>query len=296
MKQSKRPALNSMTGFASIRGKVGERRFLLEAKSLNHRFCEVNVRMPGRYTAWDFEIQKEIRKRFQRGRIDVFLKEEGRQGVTTKDVAQLKQAHQQLKKIIRELHLSKELTVETVINFSQIYFRDGEVLDVTALWKKFRPLLARLLDRLETMRQREGAQLLRWFKARLPKMERLLGQMERMSAQLPGRSQKRLLKKIKELRLNESLAEERIATEAALLCEKSDVTEELVRLRSHMKEFKGTLKALGSIGRKIDFLMQEVGREVNTISSKSQDSRMSQYAVQFKSEIEKVREQAANVE
>lgn len=285
-----------MTGFASLRGKVGGRHFLLEAKSLNHRFCEVNIRLPGRYAAWDFEIQKEVRRRFHRGRIDIFVKEEGKQGATERDVKQLYQAHRQLKKLARDLHLPNEVSLEMVIHFSQVYFRDKETLDVDTLWKDFRPLAIRLVDRLERMRRREGQNLLRWFRVHIPIMERLVMQMQRCSQNLHKRLEARFSQKIKELKLNKEVIDDQIAAEIAFLCEKSDVTEELVRLRSHLKEFKDTLKSSGSVGRKIDFLMQEVGREVNTIASKSQDSRISQCVMQFKGEIEKVREQAANVE
>lgn len=288
--------LSSMTGFASVRGKAGGRRFLLEAKSVNHRFCEVNVRLPGRYALWEFEIQKEVRQRFHRGRIDIFVKEEGEGGASDREVATLKKAHRQLKRLARELNLPREISFETLIQFSQLYYREDEGLDVTALWREFRTLNRRLLDRLAAMRCREGRQLLHWFQAHLPPMERLVVQIERAAKRMPQRFQARFEQRCRELGLDRELDRERIFSEALLLTEKSDVTEELVRLRSHLVELRRTLKTSGSVGRKIDFLMQEVGREANTISAKSQDTQISQWMIQFKGEIEKVREQAANVE
>lgn len=276
-----------MTGFASARGKVGEHRYLIEAKSLNHRYCEVNVRLPGRYAAWEIEIQKEVRRRFQRGRIDLFLKEEGRYGASQRDFKDLVHAHRQLKKLQKTLNLKGPLRLESLLQFMQAYYHDENDIDVAALWRHFRPLVLSLLDRLEKMRAQEGKRLGRWFGTHVPQLERLIQRIERRAKQLSRQRPKRARGR---LQAREDLVPERETVGSG------DITEELVRLKSHVKELKQSFNEGGAVGRKIDFLMQEVGREINTIAAKAQDSQISKNVVQFKGEVEKIREQAANVE
>jgi len=286
----------SMTGYASVRGRAGDRSFLLEAKSLNHRFCEVNVRLPGKYSSWEHVIQKAVRMRFQRGRFDIFIKEEGGQQLSSADLSQFRQAHQQLKRLSKDLQLKDGISLDTLLHFKQQYFRDDDHANLKADWAVMQPLVDKLLDRLEKMRLIEGRQLSQWYQQRLVVMDSLLAKLKGRVKVPPRLQRERLTKRLKELGLMNEEGKERLSAEVALISDKMEVTEELVRLASHFKAFRGMLKEKGPIGRKIDFLMQEVGREVNTIAAKSQDSTISDYTVQLKTEIEKIREQAGNVE
>ncbi len=296
MSQQQRENLISMTGFASVRGKVRGREFFLESKSVNHRFCEVNVRMPGRFSSWEHRIQKMSRAAFRRGRIDIFIKEEGIAGPSSQDWSQFKKAHRELKRLARELKLSDTISLETVLHFKQNYFKENDNFDASSEWHLMRPLVDRLLNGLAKMRRQEGRQLAKWFRSRLPIMQRLLRQLK-LRASVQTREQERKLKKrVKELGLGRVDAEQRITAEIGLLADKLDVTEEVVRLETHLKAFQEILRGKEPVGRKIDFLMQEVSREINTVASKSQDSQIAKFAVQFKTEIEKIREQASNVE
>lgn len=288
--------IQSMTGFATIRGQTGGRRFMVEARSVNHRFCEVNVRLPGKYSAWELPIQKEVRSRFARGRIDIFIKEESGAGGPSVDVKQFRRAHQQLKRIARELSIPDALSMDTLLQFKQNYFREEDTINIDDLWKGFKPILEKLIVKLSAVRQKEGDNLWRWFVRCSPIMRRLLASIRSRVAKQPKQFRERLQKRFAEFNIALNQGDERLATEIALLCDKIDVTEEIVRLESHIETYEQMLKEGGQIGRKMDFLMQEVGREVNTIASKSQDSAISRQTVQFKTEIEKIREQAANVE
>lgn len=297
MSRSLSSSLVSMTGFATLRGRVAQRRFLLEIKSVNHRFCEVNVRLPGRYAAWELPIQKEVKQYFRRGRFDLFIKEESRGGgLATSDFKQIQSAHQQLKKIARTLKLPQNVTLDTVLNYKQNFMRDEELFDAGSDWPAFKTLLLRLFKQLQTVRSREGRQLAGWFQKTIPLLEKLLEQIRRRVRLQPGLFESRLSKRLNELKLVDEKGSERLSAEVALLADKLDVTEELVRLTAHIKALKDILREKEPVGRKIDFLMQEVGREVNTIASKSQDTKVAGLIVQFKTEIEKIREQAGNVE
>ncbi len=285
-----------MTGFASVRGRIAEREFVLEAKSVNHRFCEVNVRLPGKYSAWELPAQKNVREFFERGRIDIFIKEEGGVGLSKVDRSQFQSALRELKRLARELQLSDTISLETLLQFKQNYYRDDTHFDVGAEWKHLKPLLEKLLIKLARMRRQEGQQLAKWFRQRVPVMQDIV---KKLKTRVKGQSQhqkKKLTRKLKELGFEATGIDNRVASEVALLAEKLDVTEEIVRLDTHLKAFRRLLTEGGVAGRKIDFLMQEVGREVNTIASKSQDSQIANLAVQFKTEVEKIREQAGNVE
>lgn len=285
-----------MTGFASVRGKLHERQLLLEAKSVNHRFCEVNIRLPGKYSAWEVPIQKIVRNKFHRGRIDIFLKEEGSAGLGREDRLQFKRAHQELKRLCRELNLSETIELESLLHFKQHFFREEERFDASSEWIDFKPLLDRVLESLERMRRQEGQQLFRWFRHNLPKMQGLMTQLKRHIRNQTKQQKKKIRQKIKELGFDKMEGNVRVAAEMVFLADKVDVTEEIVRMDTHLNTFREIINCGGAVGRKIDFLMQEIGREINTVASKSQDSAISNCAIQFKTEIEKIREQAGNVE
>lgn len=285
-----------MTGYASYRGKAGSRRLSFEIKSVNHRFCEVNVRLPGKFSAWDIPIQKAVRKHFERGRIDIFLKEEGSSDQSPEDLAQWKKAKQHLSRLKRELQLKSDIDFNTLLGFKQNYYRSEESFDAKAQWIIVEPLVVKLLQRLAQMRAGEGKALLQWFKKRLTVLEKVVRDLKSTVRQQTSKQKKNLQERMREMGFESLEGEKRIAAELSLLTEKLDVTEEVVRLETHLKAFREIIGQGGVIGRKLDFLMQELGREINTIAAKSQSTAISNYAVEVKTEIEKIREQAGNVE
>jgi uncharacterized protein (TIGR00255 family) len=288
--------LMSMTGFASLKGKVGDCTFSLEIKSVNHRFCEVNVRLPGKYSAWDFLIQKEIKNRFQRGRFDVFIKEDTLFGAGKSELAAMKKLHTQLKKLCKELKLNEPMSIDTLLHYQSQMSRTDDVSNINKVWVGFLPLLNKLLDKIAVARLKEGEQIARWLKSCSPAMRKVIAVVERKSRLNPDEYRARLLKKLEKTGFCTDDLRERLCQELAILSDKIDITEELVRLDSHLKTFDVTVSKGGAVGRKLDFLMQELAREVNTITSKSQDATISECAIQLKTDVEKIREQAANVE
>lgn len=284
--------MNSMTGFGTARAKVGRSHLVIEARSVNHRFCEVNFRGPGRFAIFETEIMRRVRERFGRGKFDLFLREESFDREEA-EIQLAKRAHEVLKRIQRELGIKGPISLSDLITCREIFFAHGHQEDVEPLRKPMMGLLDKALDGLRRMRETEGTRLRAWFLGRLRFLSKLLVRMESESRRRGGEYRQRLEAKWKSLG---SIEEGRVLQESAIMAERADVTEEMVRLKSHLKEFERLLQVREPVGRKLDFLAQEMGREINTIGSKSQGVRISHQVIEFKSELEKIREQVQNVE
>lgn len=283
-----------MTGFGIARGKVGRFHIVVEARSVNHRYCEVNLRCPTRYALLEAELTRRVREKFSRGKFDLFLKEEGldREAV---EVDLAKRSHRVLKRIQAELGLKGPVTIADVLTCREAFFSHGIHDDAEAMRRPILRLFDQAFDGLETMREREGAGLCRWIRTRLKTLMRLLASIEVESGKRGGEYRRRLESKWQAV----GIEEQRLLQESAMMAERADVTEEIVRLRSHLKEFDRQIRQVSksqSVGRKLDFLAQEMGREINTIGSKSQGVRIVHQVIEFKSELERVREQIQNVE
>lgn len=285
--------MHSMTGFGVAQGKVGRFRLVVEARSVNHRFCEVGFRSPGRFAIFEPEAARRVRERFARGKFELFLREESVEREQT-EIALAKRAHGVLKRIQKELGLLGPITMADILKSREVFFaHSGQQEDIDALRKPFGELLDRALDGLKTMRSREGDRLGRWFTGRAKHMLRLLKVIEKEALKRGDNYRKKLEGRYKG---QAAMEEGRVLQEAAIMAERADVTEEIVRLRSHLHEFERFLSLKEPIGRKFDFLAQEMGREINTIGSKSQGVKLAHQVIEFKSELERVREQIQNVE
>ncbi|MBI1908952.1 MAG: YicC family protein [Deltaproteobacteria bacterium] len=286
--------MRSMTGFGlkkdSFRGAV----FSVEAKSVNHRYAEVNVRMPSQYLFLEREILSKARRRFARGRIDVTIREDSAttdlpfEGNEAQKVASL------LKKMKKDLRLEGGVTLDHLIACRDLFSRKRNSCEQIA------PFLLKTVEgslaELEKMRFREGATLGRWLKKSLSVLVRLVVRIEKESHTAAEVYKKRLREKLGELTGAISVSEERIVTEAAIFADRVDITEEITRLKSHLAQFGQFLSSREPVGRKLDFLSQEMVREINTVGSKSQNAKLTQGVILFKSELEKIREQIQNIE
>jgi uncharacterized protein (TIGR00255 family) len=281
-----------MTGFGVARGKVGNAHFLVEARSVNHRFCEVNLRFPGRFASLEPEVTRLIRQSFSRGKFDLFLREEAI-AKEREEVLLAKRAYQILKKIRREIGLQGVISFSDLLAFRQFFFAHANQDDIERIRRPLLALVGRALDGLSAMREREGRRLERWLDQRAKRLVRLLASIEKQALRRGKDYRRRLEEKMRGVG---TVEEERLMREVALVAEKADVTEEIVRLRSHLKEFERGLRGKGPVGRKFDFLAQEMGREINTIGSKAQGVRLAHEVIEFKSELERVREQIQNIE
>ena len=281
-----------MTGFGVAHGKIGRSHVVVEARSVNHRYCEVNLRCPGRFAILESEIARRVREQFSRGKFDLFLREESadREGA---EVELARKSYRVLKRIQKELGLPGHATVADVLTCRGIFFSQVPHEDMEALRRPLLDLFGRALDGLQAMREREGTSLKKWLGTRIRQLKRLLDSIQSKAMKRGDDYRRRLEKRWKGIG---TIEEQRLLQEAALMAERADVTEEIVRLQSHLKEFERYTHQREAVGRKFDFLAQEMGREINTIGSKSQGVKISHQVIQFKSELEKIREQIQNVE
>jgi uncharacterized protein (TIGR00255 family) len=290
--------MKSMTGFGIARGKVGRSHILVETRSVNHRFCEVNLRFPGRFASLEPEVTRLIRQLFARGKFDLFLREEA----TTREdeeVTLAKKSYQLLKKIRNEVGIKDEISLAELLSFRQIFSPQGSHDKFETMHGPMLKMVRKALSGLEQMREREGARLRKWFQLKNRQLLKILTVIEKNSHRRGKDYRHRLERKLKGVGggvEKGGAQEERVIQEAAMMAERSDVTEEIVRLRSHLQEFEKLLSSKEPLGRKLDFLAQEMGREINTIGSKSQGVELAHQVIEFKSEMERVREQVQNIE
>ncbi len=280
-----------MTGFGIARGTAGRSHVFIETRSVNHRFIEVSLRFPGKYSSLEGDIQRKIRELFSRGKFDLFLKEE----MASRDDAELDQSRKAfhvLKKIKQELQLSGEITLSDLLTYRTLTGVSSSREDIETLRGPLLNLVGEALQHLRKMREREGLRLKKWLQSELKKLKSLLKYVQTHSKQHGHDRHRKVVERLQRA----NMPEDRAIQEAAIAVEKADVTEEIVRLQSHLKEFEKYLQDKNPVGRKFDFLIQEMGREINTIGSKSFGVEISHRVIEFKSELEKVREQIQNVE
>ncbi|MBI2083241.1 MAG: YicC family protein [Deltaproteobacteria bacterium] len=282
-----------MTGHGSAKGRVGLSHIKAEIRSVNHRYLETNIRLPGRFALLEQDVATAIRRRCSRGKFDVFIKEESvDRDRLEKELA--KRCYQLLSQIQKELGLSGKIGLSEVLAFRSLYAQQPLAQeDHGEARKKLLQVVQQALEGLEKMRAREGKNLIQWFRHRLSRLNFLVNQLERDARRSQGEQEKRLAVRMKQMG---TVPSERVVGEAASIAQRSDVTEEIVRLRSHLHQFHETLRTTEPIGRKLDFLAQEIFREINTIGSKIQGATAVHRVIEFKAEVEKIREQIQNVE
>lgn len=268
-------------------------------RAVNHRFCEISIRLPKLVSHMESALKELVKEMCARGRVDVTvtLNGAGSPGRTVHmDRMIAKRYYQALQDLQKEFQLGGTIDVNVLAGFRDIFSSQEEPVSVDGLSKTILALTRQALQDLEKMRQKEGAALKRDLSARLQTMA---GQVKKVEAKVPLAVQsyaERLQTRVTKLLSEDAVNLDRIAQEAILFAEKSDVTEEVTRLASHFSQFRSALKEKAAIGKRLDFLLQEMGREVNTIGSKANDADISKHVVELKSELEKVREQVQNVE
>ncbi|MCK9195900.1 MAG: YicC family protein [Syntrophales bacterium] len=293
--------IKSMTGFGRVEAVSADKRIQVEMKSLNHRYLEIFLRMPATISFLETEIKKKIGERFSRGKIEVSIRidNEGNQDGTQTLMLNLplvRQYYSLLSQIKDELNLPDEVTLNMMSGFRDLYVPKEVEEDLDCLWKGLEGILAEAMDKLTDMRITEGEALGRDLACRMDKIQQLLRIIAMRAPEVVVEYRQRLSDRVKELTQSIIVDEARIHQEVAILAEKSDITEEVVRLESHIGQFMELLEGEEAIGRKVDFLIQEMNREVNTIGSKSGDAETARQVIEIKSELAKVREQIQNVE
>lgn len=289
--------MRSMTGFGAGEAELAGSKLVCEIRALNHRFLDLRVRMPETLAAHAFFVEQLARQQLARGRFDVGMRLDDSAGELRFSHARARSVYQSLLKLRDELAPGSEVPVAALAALPQL-FTDTMHTSVQETEQAVRKALLVALGHLSEMREREGQALARDFHERVGQLRELSEQAQALSEGAATQQLGRLRERVARL-LSEGAPRPdagRLETELALLADRSDVTEELVRLTSHFAQFEALLADSGPVGRKLEFLLQEMSRETNTLGSKSQDVKLSHLVVEIKAELEKIREQVQNVE
>jgi uncharacterized protein (TIGR00255 family) len=288
-----------MTGYGRVEAICDGRNIVVEAKSVNHRFLEIALRMPAALYPLEMEYKKKIGERFKRGRIDVSIRLEGDGAEPSKVNLNLEIARDYfdvLTRLKNEFNLQEPIGLKTFISFRDIFTPPVETQLNGDFLNSVEKTLQEALSMLVNMRQDEGIALFSDMQMRLQTIGETMGTIRSRAPQVVMEYQKRLSDRIKELSVGFELDAARLAQEVAIMADRCDITEEIVRMQSHIGQFEALLQSDEAEGRKIDFLLQEMNREINTIGSKSNDVEIARQVIEAKSELGKLREQAQNIE
>ena len=288
-----------MTGFG--RGEVRNPSLFLdvEIKTINHRYKDFNIRLPRKYMSFEEKIRNVVTEKVSRGRIDVFLNVThlGAADITLNYNAELAEEYVKVLETISEQFpaLKKDMSVNSVARYPDVVSSVEAEEDLEETWKIFEPAVREAVDTLVESRVREGETLKKDFIKRIGIIAEEVGKIGVLTKGTSEKYAEELNENIEKYNIG-VIDRDRIATEIALFAEKINITEELVRLDSHLKNFLKIIEKNEPVGRKLDFLLQEINREANTIASKSNSFEISSSVVEIKSELEKIREQIQNIE
>jgi uncharacterized protein (TIGR00255 family) len=291
--------LKSMTGFGRAEGNTSLGKVVVESRSVNHRYCDINIKLPKRLSLFENRIKEIIRSQVSRGRIDITFRldnlgEEKTQLSVDFDLAQ--QYYRVLQDLKEKLQLKDEVTLNLLAGAKDLITVKEESGDIEPYWQEILLILNQSFKDMDDMKRLEGESLTKDLQQRL---KHIAQQLQMIKQQFPPRLKAtltRLHERLRSLLEGIEIDPSRFQQEIAFLTERADITEEIVRAESHLSQFSTLLEGNEPVGRKMDFLLQEIHREANTVSAKVNDAEISQRVVEIKSELEKVREQVQNIE
>lgn len=291
--------LKSMTGFGrSEIANVGQK-IAVEMKAVNHRYCDINVKMPKKLSIFEASIRNLLKKYIQRGKVDVFITYEDytENNMVLKYNEELAAEYVRvLRQMSEQFGVENDVKVPSLSRYPDVLTLEEQTVDEDELWSVLEEALHKASEQFVQSRLDEGENLKNDLIGKLDAMLEDVAFIEKRSPEILAEHRQRLEGKVKELLGDSTIDESRIVTETTIFADKICVDEEIVRLRSHITSTRTALQEGGSIGRKLDFIAQEMNREANTILSKANDLEVSNRAINLKTEIEKVREQIQNIE
>ncbi len=288
-----------MTGYGRIESIVGGKKILCEIKSVNHRYCDYSVKVPKYYGFLEDRVRTFASKYIARGKVDIYIaiesyEEADKEIVVNKELA--KSYIDALCSLRDEFSLRDDISVNSVARYPDIFVQERKAEDEEEIWQSVKEVLEPAILSFVAMREREGERIQADLEQRVRYMRELAGKIEARSPETVKEYRERLYEKIKELLEDRDIDEARVLTEVAIFADKVAVNEEMVRLESHFNEFFGICASGEPAGRKLDFLIQEINREINTTGSKANDMEIAKLVVELKAETEKLREQVQNIE
>ena len=291
--------MHSMTGYGRMSVERDGRQLTVELKSVNHRFLDLSFRMPRSFNFLEDSARKLIGEYLSRGHVDLFAtyrntREDSRR--VEVDQALLSAYMTALDTIAEKTHITDDRTLSLASQLPDVLTVTEADEDQDALRDLMREALTGALEQMRTMRAKEGEALKNDISSRIDTLEKMTEDIEKRYPETVAEYQQKLKARVEELLDGATMDEQRLVQEVAIMADRSAIAEETVRLHSHFAQVRGFMEATEPVGRKLDFIVQELNREVNTISSKSQDVPITRLVVEAKAEIEKIREQVQNVE
>ena len=291
--------IKSMTGFGRSEIATEERKIIVEMKAVNHRYCDINIRMPKKLGFFEASIRNEMKKYISRGKVDVFITYEDytENNVCVRYNEEIAgEYYKHIMAMSETFGLEKGLSAAGLSRYPEVFTLEEQAMDEDELWKFLESAIREACEKFVETSKQEGESLKADLISKLDHMVEMVGKVEERYPDMVADYRQKLTDKVHELLENATIDESRIATEVTIYADKICVDEETVRLRSHIEHTKQTLEEGGSVGRKLDFIAQEMNREANTILSKANDLSISNIAIDLKTEIERVREQIQNIE
>lgn len=292
--------VKSMTSFGRASNEEGSKHlFSVEMKSVNSRYLDVNVRLPKSIISLEEEIRKLVNSKLSRGKVDIFINQKSYSqgdGLAKLNLSLARSYYECLKEIEKEIGVKNDITATQIARFPDVIEIVEKEDSIEEIWMSIKPLISSSLEMMDNMRLIEGEKLKEDILSKLKEMESIVNKIEVIADVIPDTYKKKLETRLKELLESVEIDEGRIAQEVAIISDKASVDEEIIRLRSHLNQMRMTFNEGGQIGRKLDFIIQEMNREANTIASKSSDMDMTNYVINIKNLIEKIREQVQNIE
>ena len=291
--------LKSMTGYGRVKVENDLREITVELRSVNHRYLDLNIKVPRIYGYLEEMVSKQAQAAIARGKVDIFVSVRAKEGADIRvspNMAVIQGYVDAIKKVSETYGLSDEATALSLLRLPDAMEQSKEEADADQLKAEVSAVLDQALTEYNAMREKEGARLVEDVTYRAGLIAQSVDFVEQRSPDCVEEYRQRIAARMTEILDGTELAQQRILQEAALYADKVNVTEEIVRLRSHLAQLETMLKSPVAIGRKLDFLVQEMNRETNTIGSKANDITITNYMLEIKSEIEKIREQVQNIE
>lgn len=292
--------VKSMTSFGRSSSEDGQKRvFTVEMKSVNNRYLDINIRMPKSLIALEEEIRKMVTSSIARGKVDIFinLKNYSQNDGTPKVDLKLAEGYLEcLKQIEETFGVKNDISVMQISRFPDVITLAQEEEKIDEIFEELKPLITSSIEMMINMRTNEGEKLKEDIIGKISIIESLVEEINKKADTVPKAYKIKLEERIEELLNGRNIDENRLATEVCIFADKSTVDEEIIRLRSHISQIRKTLSLNEPIGRKLDFIIQEMNRETNTIGSKSSDIDMTNLVIEIKNLIEKIREQVQNIE
>ena len=291
--------VKSMTGYGRAVETVNGREFTVELRSVNNRYLDCTVKLPRMLSFAEDTVKQAVKKSISRGKVDVFItlhSENGLDATVTLNTAVVEGYLAAMEQMASSYPVKNDISVSLLSRMPEVFSVEKPEVDEEQLLADLMSVVVKALESFDAMRVAEGKALENDLRSRGATIEGLVSQVEAGNAQTVVDYRHRLENKLREVLSSTNIDESRILTEAAIFADKVAVDEETVRLRSHLQQMYGMLSSGGAVGRKLDFLLQEMNREANTIGSKCTDVRLARIVVDIKAELEKIREQTQNIE